>query len=91
MPAGGKFFQIHFQNPYPMNHYCLINQFVIAEIQLAYWQDQRRSLGTLIAPRTDWEVYKHKKIVASKYKEVIKHLDEIISTEKLYADLYESA
>jgi hypothetical protein len=91
MPAGGKFSQIHFQNPYPMKHYCLVNQFVIAEIQLAYWQAQRRSIGSLIAPRTDWEIFKHKEKAAHKYQLVLQHLDEIIPTEKLYADLYESA
>lgn len=59
---------------------------------LTYWKAERKKRGELIvAPRTDWAIHSHKNMVRNFSNQLAKRIDEAISTEKLYTDLYESA
>ena len=67
----------------------LLIRFIHAEQQSRYWQKERKSLGTLIAPRTDWMIIKWSHLRNSYMEQVLDRLDLIIPTDQLYADIYE--
>lgn len=78
-------------NQKPMEIHLLERQLESALQGLQYWKKQRKSLGTLTAPRTDWAILSHSNQVKNFSRQIAKRIDEVISTEKLYSDLYESA
>lgn len=52
-----------------------------------YWQKERKNLGKLIAPRTDWMLYKFTRLEASLRKQLSIDVESQISDQKLYGDL----
>lgn len=56
-----------------------------------YWKEERRRLGTLQAPRTDWKLTAHSNEVIILSHKIAERIDELIPTHKLYVDLLESA
>jgi len=67
----------------------LIARLLHAEQQLRYWKAQRKSIGTLIAPRTDWMIIKWNYFRDFYMEQVLDSLDIIIPTDQLYAAIYE--
>lgn len=72
-----------------MKHDQLIIRFIHAEQQLRYWKKERKSLGTLLAPRTDWMVLKWTYWRRIYLDEVISQIDLIVPTDQLYAAIHE--
>lgn len=67
----------------------LLSKFLHAEQQLSYWKAQRKSLGTLIAPRTDWMIFRWAYLRSTYLHEVIDQIDLIVPTDQLYAAIHE--
>lgn len=75
----------------PMEIHLLERQLDSALKGLQYWKTERKRYGSLTAPRTDWAILSHSNQVKNFSRQIAKRIDEVISTEKLYSDLYESA
>jgi hypothetical protein len=61
----------------------LIDRYIAAEQCLRYWQRERKSLGTLLAPRTDWEIIKARYVRNALLEQVEARLDELIPNQSL--------
>ncbi|WP_439473802.1 hypothetical protein [Algoriphagus formosus] len=76
----------------PMEIHLLERQLDSAMQGLEYWQNERKKLGDLlVAPRMDWAIHSHTNMVKNFSQQIAKRIDEAISDQKLYSDLYESA
>lgn len=52
-----------------------------------HWKNERSKLGQLIAPRTDWMVFKFTRLEASLRRQLNIEIESQISDDQLYHDL----
>jgi hypothetical protein len=65
----------------------IISRLIHADSQLSYWRRQRKSLSTLIAPRTDWELLKWTRAYRSYMQMFLARIDDFITTDQLYESI----
>lgn len=75
----------------PMDIHLLERQLDQAIKGLHYWKNERRELGNLVAPVTDWKLLSHTNLVKNYSQQLVDRIDELIPTHKLYVDLYNTA
>lgn len=61
-----------------------------AEIGLRESLKEKKNLGTLATPRLDWKIFSCREVSTNFRKQLEKQIDELVPTQKLYSDLYES-
>lgn len=69
----------------------LIRKLDCAVSSREYWKEERRKLGTLTAPVTDWKLLRYSNEVVILSRKIAERIDEVIPTHQLYVDLLESA
>lgn len=75
------------QNNHTMTD-SLIDRYVHAEHELAFWTSERKRLGTLTAPRTDWMVLSWRYKRGALREAVEAKLDQLIPDSMIYTDLF---
>lgn len=72
-----------------MNLETLLTELLYYEEQLAYWKAQRRQIGSLIAPRTEWNLFKYARLCQANYRILAARIDQLITDHELYESIYE--
>lgn len=90
--CGGRKQTANPSNSQPMEPIStLITQLDQAICCKAHWKEERRKLGSLIAPVTDWKLLASSNQVIILSKKIADRIDEYIPTQQLYVDLLKSA
>lgn len=75
----------------PMKIHVLERNLDKAIQALDHWKNERRQLGTLTSPRTDWCILSNQNLVKNYSELLADRIDELIPTHQLYVNLLESA